>query len=269
MRPSIRDLQQVEGALATTWMGRPTTILDTVDSTNLWMKRAWMSGQAHHGTVVWADEQTAGRGRLGRQWVSPAGRNIYTSTLWTPPRERLSGVLSLVAGVATVNACREVAGIDVRVKWPNDVVVAGKKVAGILVEAGLDPTPWAIVGIGINVMGRADPQFLHASTLQEAAGRDMARETLWPVLMASLERAYETWMREGDSWATQAWTVHNATLGWRVRVERPGKEALIGVAEAVDQDGGLWIAADGGREKVISGEVSVRLDDGRYAPDNC
>lgn len=261
-------MQAIEQELTTHWMGHPATVLATVDSTNRWMKQQWLSGVCQAGAVVWADEQTAGRGRLGRQWVSPAGRNIYTSVLWTPPRQRMGGVLSLVAGLAVARAVWEVTGLEARLKWPNDAVVHGKKFAGILVEGGTEPAPWAIVGIGVNVLGDADPAFAHATTLEAALGRPVSRETLWVSLMGQLEAAFDTWLREGDAWAAEAWAAFHATLGFMVRVERPGVEPWVGLAERIDPDGGLWVTAPGRREKVISGEVSVRLADGRYAPDS-
>ncbi len=262
---SVR-MQGIERELKTRWMGHPLTVLDTVDSTNRYLKQRVSERRSMAGEAVWADAQTAGRGRLGRQWASPEGRNIYTSVLWTPPRERMSGVLSLVAGVGVVHAVRAATGLDARLKWPNDVVVAGRKFCGILVEAGVDPTPWAVVGIGINVIGKPDPQFPHATTLQEQTRAPVSREDLWLHLMASLEGIYDQWIRAGDSWAAEAWSQCTATLGQMVRVERPGAEPWIGRAERIDADGGLWVTASDRQEKVISGEVSLRLADGRYAP---
>lgn len=261
-------MRHIERELATTAMARPTVILDSVGSTNRWLKEAWVQGEVRHGTAVWADEQTEGRGRLGRAWESPPGKNIYTSVLWEPPRERLSGVLSLVAGVAVSRAVREHTGVDARMKWPNDGVIRSRKFCGILVEAGVDPSPWAVVGIGINVLGPVGAASPNAVTLQDCVTSPVSREDLWLELMAQLETAYWAWLGEGDDWAVQAWTQHNATLGHMVRVEKPGQDIWVGRAESVAPDGGLWVANAERREKVISGEVSLRLADGGYAPES-
>ncbi len=257
----------IEAQLKTRWVGHPTVVLDTVDSTNRWLKERWSSGKIGPGTVVWADEQMAGRGRLGRQWASPAGFHIYTSLLWFPPHERLTGLMSLVAGVAVVRAVRAITHLDARLKWPNDAVIGGKKFAGVLVEAGQEPVPWAIIGIGMNVRGSIGPSFPHATTLEEASGRTIARGNLWLQLMGELEQAYTSWKDNGDQWVVEAWSAINVTLGQEVRIEQPGHAPWTGTADQLDLDGGLWVKIPGRRVKVISGEVSVRLADGRYAPE--
>lgn len=257
----------IEDQLTTRWTGHPTVVLDTVDSTNRWLKETWLKGDLGPGAAVWADEQTAGRARLGRQWASPAGFHIYTSVLWSPPNNRLTGLISLVAGVAVVRAVRALTALDARLKWPNDAIVGGKKFAGVLVEAGQDPMPWAIVGIGMNVLGSVDLAFPHATTLEEAAGRPISRGSLWLRLMAELEQAYTSWQENGDEWVVEAWSAANATLGQEVRVEQPGHAPWTGTAEQLDPDGGLWVKSLDRRVKVISGEVSLRLANGRYAPE--
>ena len=261
-------MRRIERELGTAAMGRPTVVLDSVGSTNRWLKEAWSKRQVRHGTAVWADEQTSGRGRLGRAWESPPGKNIYTSVLWEPPRERLSGVLSLVAGVAVARSVRAYTGLDARMKWPNDGVIRGRKFCGILVEAGVDPSPWAVVGIGVNVLGQVGAEYPNAVTLEQCLSRPVSREDLWLGLMKELEAAYQAWIADGDNWAVMAWTQHNATLGHMVRVEKPGQDIWVGRAESVAPDGGLWVANAERREKVISGEVSLRLADGGYAPDS-
>lgn len=261
-------MRSIEGELSTVEAGRPTVVLDSVGSTNRWLKEAWAKGHVRHGTAVWADEQTQGRGRLGRAWESPPGKNIYTSVLWEPPRERLSGVLSLMAGVAAARSVREYTGLDARMKWPNDGVIGSRKFCGILVEAGVDPSPWAVVGIGINVLGQVGREYPNAVTLEQCLKSPLSREDLWLKLMSHLEAAYTSWIEAGDNWAIHAWTQHNATLGHMVRVEKPGQDMWVGRAESVASDGGLWVANAERREKVISGEVSLRLADGGYAPES-
>lgn len=268
MTTRSHGMEKMASDLATTWLGHPTFILDTVHSTNRWLKEKWVQKAVDHGTVVWADAQTDGRGRLGRSWDSPPGENIYTSLLITPPADRVGGILSLLTGVAVVEVVRAKTGLDARMKWPNDGVVLGRKFCGILVEAGMSPRPWAIVGIGINVCGTVDQSESHRITLERAAGRPLNRADLWISVLNRFEQVYEAWLSHGDHWVVQAWTSINATLGQMVRIERPGARPWIGMAESLDDDGGLWVSAPHRREKVISGEVRLRSADGRYAPDS-
>jgi BirA family biotin operon repressor/biotin-[acetyl-CoA-carboxylase] ligase len=188
--------------------------------------------------------------------------------LVTPPQDRLGGILSLLAGVAVVQVVRTKTGLDARLKWPNDALIDGKKFAGILVEAGLHPRPWAVVGIGINVRGDVDQKETHRVTLARVLGHPVSREDLWVSLVQRFEAVYEAWLLYGDHWAAQAWTAVNATLGALVRVERPGCTPWVGLAERIDDDGGLWVTSPQHREKIISGDVRIRAIDGSYAPDS-
>lgn len=260
-----RRMQNIQTELSTAWLGHPTTVLATVDSTNRWLKAR---PQALHGEAVWADEQTQGRGRLGRGWESPPGSNIYTSVLIRPPKERLSGVISLAAGVGVVWAVNRITQLSTRIKWPNDLVAGGRKFSGILVEAGTGAEPWAIIGIGINVNGSPSDRFPGATSLASLAGHVWSREDLWLMVMHALEEVIEAWLWQGDDWVVAAWNQVNATLGQEVAVHQAGHAPWIGLAHHIDPDGGLWVQRDTGLEKVIAGEVSLRLADGSYAPDN-
>lgn len=260
-------MQGIEAELNTRWLGHPAVILDTVDSSNRWLKDHGARQSGGHGMTVWADRQTAGRGRLGRDWDSPAGQNIYTSVLLRPPKSRLTGILSLLAGVAVVRAAGAGGRVDARVKWPNDGVIGGKKFSGVLVEVGTEPLPWAIIGIGINVLGTPDEKLQHATSLaQEGAG--WSREDLWVGLMTELEAVYDAWLVQGDSWVISQWTHQNATLGHRVRVDRPHEIPWTGLAREINADGSLVVIRDGQPISVTAGEVQVRLADGRYASDS-
>lgn len=262
-------MQHIESELTTTWLGHPTAVLAEVDSTNRWLKEEWTQGRINEGAAVWADAQTKGRGRLGRTWLSPPGTNIYTSIFIQPPRHRLTGIISIVSGIALVQAVRQITGMDARIKWPNDAVIHGRKFGGILVEAGTVPSPWAICGLGINVNGATAQGFNHAISLREAQEGFMTREELWLALMRALESVYDRWLDAGDEWASHEWTRVSATLGQEVLVQRPDGTSWTGLAERLDWDGGLWVIGMGGqRHKIVAGEVSLRLKDGRYAPDS-
>ncbi|MCY0879528.1 MAG: biotin--[acetyl-CoA-carboxylase] ligase [Firmicutes bacterium] len=254
--------------LPTRWLGRPLWHLASVDSTNRWLKAAMDEGRAGHGAVVAADAQTAGRGRRGRTWASPPLGNIYASVLLFPPPERLSGVLSLLAGVAVVEAVREAVGLDVRLKWPNDVVAGGRKCAGVLVEAGTSPHPWAIVGVGINVNGEPPEAYASATSLRRVCQRTLDADALFFALLGQLERLYDAWLENGDAEIVARWSQRNVTLGALVEVHQPGQRPWIGRAQSVDEDGSLWVERAGVPVKVMAGDVSVRVPGGGYAPES-
>ena len=209
------------------------------------------AGGEPEGAVLAAEQQVAGRGRLGRTWVSPPRAALTFSVLLRPaavPRARL-GWLPLLAGVAVAAAVRDVAAVDAQLKWPNDVLLGAGKLGGILAEAARDAV---VVGIGVNVStGPAElpppgPGALPATSLriEGAAGLDRAR--LLAQILAGLERRYRGWCQVfGDterSGLRAEYTGLCATIGHRVRVELPGGRLLDGLAAGVDADGRLRVS---------------------------
>ncbi len=262
------DLVSLSRGLGTRWMGHDLEVYSVIGSTNRRLKDRLLRFEPPAGAAVVADSQTEGRGRLGRQWWSPPGRGLYTSFAVYPPASQVAGILSLLAGVAVAKALTMAGpGVAARLKWPNDVVIGGLKCAGILVEGGLAPRPWAVIGIGVNVNGPIAGYLAHATSLSDWVGEPVDRSTLWQNIAGQLERYYDDWQTQGNAGILRAWTECSATLGRQV-VVRSGHETWEGLAESVDDDGALWLRReDGIRQRVASGEVSVRMADGRYAPD--
>ena len=210
------------------------------------------------GTVVVAESQTAGRGRFGRTWVSPKG-NLYLSVVFRPTQEVLPQ-LTILSGVAVVRAIRKTTGLAPRIKWPNDVLVNDKKVAGILVEsvvAGED-VYYAVVGIGINI--RLDAEDTHnlgglAIGLETAAGRPVAREDVLRQLLLELDVLYLQSTQSRPP--LEEWVALLETLGQRVRVDWR-EETWVGQAERVDQIGNLLLRLDDGRLVTLTaGDVTL------------
>ena len=214
-------------------------VLAQVDSTQTAVREDLRAGETH-GLVVVAEEQTQGRGRLDRRWVSPPRAGLTFSVVLQPafPVERW-GWVPLFAGLAVAQALRQQAGVDAVLKWPNDVLVGGKKVCGILAEVAdgaRAATPKAVLlGIGLNVTTRRDELPHDQATsllLEDATSTD--RETLLRAVLRGL----------GEALADQNRTAYRAlcaTLGQQVRVELPGGTAVVGLAEAVDDDGRLVV----------------------------
>lgn len=221
-------------------LGRPRLHLREVDSTNE-RARALAAAGAPHGTLVTATAQTSGRGRQGRAWSAPPGRTLVLSlVLRDPPR-----LLSLMAGVAVA----EVAGARARIKWPNDVLVDERKVAGILAEGRLQEG-WAVLGIGLNVATR--PQDLPAELRETAGSLGLAPADLEPTLERLLD-ALARWLAAPESEALDAVRARDALAGRTV-----SWSGGSGVARGIDADGRLVVElADGSTTGLEAGEVHL------------
>jgi BirA family biotin operon repressor/biotin-[acetyl-CoA-carboxylase] ligase len=214
---------------------------------------------AEHGaadrTVVVADEQSAGRGRRGRRWRAPAGTSLLVSILVRSrlPRTQLA-TLSPTAAVATAEALRRVAPVAARLKWPNDVLIGGKKIAGILLESRLEgAAPVTVLGIGINLGQREFPPELAGSATSIAleTGQPVDRDAMLAMLLEEFDRWRAQLEGEGFAPVRERWRALSDTLGRRVTVD-----GVTGVARDLDQDGALLVDVDGAVQRVIAGEIA-------------
>jgi BirA family biotin operon repressor/biotin-[acetyl-CoA-carboxylase] ligase len=235
--------------------------LDTTDSTNGRAADLAEKG-APHGTVVVAESQTAGRGRLGRRWVSPPGSNIYVSILLRPEIPNAEAPrLSLVTGVALADAV-EASGVPGFLKWPNDLYLGGRKAAGILAEmaSGPDRVRYVVAGVGINVnLGEDEiPGELRgkATSLRIHAGRAFPRVALLARFLDALAVRYREFLAGGFPAVRPGWERRDFLLGRRVLFRFPEGEAW-GVARGVDGEAALLFQRDGSDavERVHSGEI--------------
>ena len=263
-QPSIADpleADSLQRLLTTRTLGRIVHVKAQTTSTNDDAKRLARDG-APEGTVVLADQQHRGRGRQGRNFASPAGVGIYVSLLLRPEIE-LSRLpqLTLVAAVATAEAIAEVSALSVELKWPNDILIHGKKAGGILTESVFqaDLSAVAIVGIGINV-NTAPAQFPadlrhHVTSLALEAGRFVSRPPLIAAILGRFEPLYHTFQQQGLAPILPRWLDYGRIAGKPVRcsTERGLKE---GVVLGLDEDGALLVRGrDDSRLRVVSGEV--------------
>lgn len=223
---------------------------DLVDSTNERALACIADGSARHGDVHVAEGQSAGRGRLGRSWASARGEGLYLSLVLMPARAPSPASLTMGAGLALLGCVRALGVLEARLKWPNDVLVAGAKLAGILVESrGLDPArPHAVVGVGLNVLQRSFPAELLAerpvtslALLGCAATRERALDVLLSHLAPRLELACSSPERIAADYA-----LASELAGRVVRIRR-GSQELLGRLVSISL-GGLEVAqSDGGR----------------------
>jgi BirA family biotin operon repressor/biotin-[acetyl-CoA-carboxylase] ligase len=205
------------------------------------------------GTVAVADEQTAGRGRMGRRWEAPAGKAIHCSVLLKPPPDRRAPELSLVAGVAAADAIERTVGLAVQIKWPNDVMLRRSKVAGCLAEARDGAV---VLGIGINVNQTRDelPPTTGSppGSLLTTTGREWPRAALLAMLLADFERCYTAWLADGLDAVYPVLGARDFLRGRQVSVN-----GTSGVAVKIDREGRLEIAVGHGEVRTVeSGEVS-------------
>ena len=242
------------------WIGARIECLDTVDSTNSWVRQLGLQG-ATDGTVVFAEEQTGGRGRLGRSWVSPRGKNLYVSVLLRSelPPESLSQI-SLTAGLAACEAVDE--WCHATLKWPNDVLVGGRKVVGILCELeSRSEDRFVVLGIGINVNMLLEdlPAELQekATSLAVALGAEVDRARVAGRLLSLLESRYDELRTYGFAAIAAEWTRRSESVGKRIRVDEPGG-IVEGIVLGLAPDGALCLKRlDGGEHRVMVGDVTV------------
>jgi BirA family biotin operon repressor/biotin-[acetyl-CoA-carboxylase] ligase len=246
-------------------IGREILFFPEIDSTNREAHDLARQG-AREGTVVMADSQSRGRGRLGRAWESPAGLNVYSSFILKPPIPASTAPqLTLLAGVAAARALTGASGLDVRIKWPNDIFVNGRKLAGILaeMEAEGQRAGFVVLGIGINVNWRKEdfPPDLQetATSVRVESGKEVSRVAIAERLFQELEEAYLRFLREGFSpRLREEWNRLSWINGKRVVVIGPDGE-VHGRALGIDMDGALLLVDEEGQtRRFIAGEVSLR-----------
>jgi len=232
-----------------------------VGSTNDEAKRLAEDG-APEGTLVVADEQTAGRGRLQRTWWAPAGTALLMSLILRPDlAPHQAQRLTMLCSLAVCDAIAGTTGLVPAVKWPNDVLLRGRKVCGILTELGIKGTRlvYAVVGMGVNVnvnFGGAGELTLTATSLAQELGREVSRLELLRAILINIEERY-TRLRAGESPHAE-WAARLATLGQRVIVTTP-TEQLSGIAEGVDADGALLLRDENGvLRPILAGDVTLR-----------
>jgi BirA family biotin operon repressor/biotin-[acetyl-CoA-carboxylase] ligase len=231
------------------------------DSTNS-VALALGAQAASHGTVVIAEEQTFGRGRLGRNWYSEKSSGIYTSIVLRPALAPATApILTLLAGVAAHHAVRSATGICADIRWPNDLLVNGKKVCGILTEmkAEVDRLHVVVLGIGINVNHTSMPDELRetATSLALEGGRHYSRLQILAELLRDVEHYYHMLLNEGSAAIVREWSAASSYAdGKRVRVKAGGCE-YCGVTQGMDASGALKIRRDDGRQELlVAGEVT-------------
>ena len=255
--------EEIEGELKTHTLGLNIVYYEKINSTQQVASELAATG-ASEGTIVVADSQTGGRGRIGRSWASPPG-GVYLSIILRPaikPSEALR--FPLIAGVAVAQAIEQLTGLKPRLKWPNDIIVKGCKAGGILTEmsAETDCINHIVIGIGINVNTESFPDEIRgiATSLKAECGKEVSRVQLVQDILAQLESLYQVFQVSGFETIRERWKALSNTIGARVSV-RGEREQVEGEAIDIDEDGALILRkANGALERVIAGDVLGSLN---------
>ena len=258
--PSDLDIPALESALAHRIIGHRIHHYDLIGSTMDEARRLTSEG-VPEGTIVIAEEQTAGRGRFNRAWVSPRGENLSFSVILTPPASRLP-YMNMAATLAVARTVADTAELKPTIKWPNDVRVGGLKISGILIETSIESEyeVCAIIGIGVNV--NFDPSLYAeiadiSTSLYRETGQRRNRTPVLRTLLEHFDDAYAA-VRAGNS-LTAEWSAMLDTLGRTVTL-RSQHDTIEGIAESVDEQGNLLVRqADGSLHTATAGEVTSQL----------
>ncbi|MDP1759206.1 MAG: biotin--[acetyl-CoA-carboxylase] ligase, partial [Thermodesulfovibrionales bacterium] len=227
----------------------------------------------HHGTVVIADRQLKGKGRLGRTWFSPSKSNIYMSVIVRPEIEpKDATLLTIMSAISCARAIRNSTGIEVKIKWPNDLMVSERKLGGILTEmkSDQDRIVFAVIGIGINVNSSldafpSDVRAVAASVMEElregkgikACSQEISRTLIIAAILNELERWFKVLIKGGRIQLINEWKKLSSTLGRKVKVVS-GKDTFSGIAEDIDDEGMLILRLpSGGLKKISAGDVTM------------
>lgn len=261
--PDLMTEAEIKSLMHTEWVAKEVLYFDTIDSTNTKAQELAEKGY-QSGTLVVADKQESGKGRRGRSWVSPSGTGIFMTLMIKPDiNPNNASMLTLVAALAVAKAITSVTGEEAMIKWPNDIVVNGKKVCGILTEmnAQFDYINHIVVGIGINVHNERFPKEISqmaSSLMIEAGGKRFHRAQIIAETMAYFEQYYDTFLKTQDlSALVREYDKLLVNRNKSVRVLDP-KEPFDGKAMGITPKGELIVDTWESRKLVSSGEVSVR-----------
>lgn len=261
--PDLLIPEEIAAALTTRRIGRRVISFRETDSTNEIAFRLAEEG-AEEGTVVIAEAQRRGKGRLGRRWESPTGVNLYCSVILRPPLLPVRAPqLTFLSAVAVARAITATTSLHPFIKWPNDLLINGRKVAGLLNEMSseTEKVNFIVLGIGVNINMRRDqfPADLRhpATSLFLEGGEEVSRLAFARALLEALDALYDAYLLDGYGPVRKEWLALSNVLGKRVRVSFQESET-VGVAEGIDEDGALLLElADGRVERVLAGDVTI------------
>ncbi|MCK4308970.1 MAG: biotin--[acetyl-CoA-carboxylase] ligase [Candidatus Atribacteria bacterium] len=262
-RPDLLLPQEIQNGLSTTYIGRKIYYFPELESTNIMAKEkaSHKEEEINKGTVIISERQSAGKGRLGRNWFSPAGGIWLSIILYPQLSPSYIPRITLMTAVAIVKTLERCIKIKTQIKWPNDILINEKKVCGILTEmsAELDLINWVVVGIGVNVNIKQQefPEDIREMTtsLKEVLGKEISRVRLVQIFLKEFERYYELLKRRKISLILKEWKLYSHTLGKKIKVNI-GENVVTGEAIDINGRGALILKkGDGELIEIISGTI--------------
>jgi BirA family biotin operon repressor/biotin-[acetyl-CoA-carboxylase] ligase len=262
--PDLLTPSEIKPILKTNWVGKKIHHFHRLDSTNSKAYQLALNG-CEEGEVVIAESQEKGRGRLGRTWFSPPFLNLYLSVILRPKiSPHQASLVTLMAAIATADAIQKFSGLIPLIKWPNDILLRDRKVAGLLneIHSEMDRIHFVVLGMGVNL--NMDEQMFPkeirkvATSLKIEMGKTISRKIFLQFLLLELERWYTIFLKEGNLIILKAWKDRARLKGRRVKVTSFG-EAMVGTAIDVDSDGALILeTADGKRKRIVAGDIEYK-----------
>jgi biotin-[acetyl-CoA-carboxylase] ligase BirA-like protein len=257
-------LEKFQKILRTTRFGRPVFFSREVNSTNDWAKELAKIG-AEEGTITIAQTQTAGKGRLSREWISPKGGLWFSIVLRPHQKASEAAKLVFVASLAVVEVLHEKYGLRTETKWPNDVLVNGKKICGLLAEMNTEGenVNYVILGVGVNANFHTDDVFPEsvkttATSTENELGKKIRLESLLEALLEKMERIYDRYVEDGFAPLLERWKTYAEFLGHKI-VVTDQNEMLNGLALDVDVEGALILKLEDGKtRRILVGDVVFR-----------
>ena len=251
--------------LKTERVGKRIEYYENIDSTNAAAKDLALKG-APEGTVVVAEHQTKGKGRLKRSWLSLPGENILFSVIFYPQisTDRVFR-LTMLASIAAVRAVRRICKVDAKIKWPNDLYLNEKKVCGVLTEfsADFDSVHYTVVGIGLNVnfeISKNSEIENIATSLMEECGEKISRLSVFTALLEELDLLYKSFVKTGGEGLEKEWSKYSMVFGRKIKIIS-GKDTKFGIAKGINKSGHLILLNDNGQEEeIVCGDLSLRFN---------
>jgi BirA family transcriptional regulator, biotin operon repressor / biotin---[acetyl-CoA-carboxylase] ligase len=252
---------EIERHLKAEVIGKRVIYKDMLDSTNAFAFKLALAGEPE-GTCIIAETQKAGKGRLGRKWFSPVGKNLYVSIVLRPSIPPSSVYpITFLSSLAVYDTIKTVTAVEPILKWPNDVLMAGKKVCGTLLELSTeaDMVRFVVVGIGFNINmeeHEIDEEIKNkATSLLLQVKKPFERAQVCGILLTNLERYYNIFKEKGSEEICSIWENRANIKGKYLEITQMG-ETYKGISEGIDKDGGILLAIDGTKKKIIAGDVS-------------
>ncbi len=255
-KPDFINSEEITKNLKTEIIGKKAYFFEKVPSTNLFAKQL-IQKKAKEGTIVISDIQTSGRGRKNRTWYSPPGGLWFSVILYPEICPKRGMLITMAVSISVAQAIKKITGLDLEIKWPNDLLFKEKKVCGILTEINADfnKINYAIVGIGINVNNEIDEDLKNiAFSLKQELGLEISRLKLLRSILKNLDKNYKKLIKRDYSYIEKTWISFTKIIGRKVQITDE-KNVTQGVVRDVDENGHLIIESKFGMIKIVSGDV--------------